>query len=1264
MSHPRKSSSKHSNRKKNNSSEDENDSSTEEVDTRKSRTNNTTTLIPYPSNSAACITSTNNNNNSGGILSSLFRPSSSSSSDKYCTPTFNLPHHLPPPPPPQQQTTIAIPGPKGERGPRGKQGPPGPQGCQGPEGPQGCQGPAGEPGRDGRRGPRGFPGPRGERGERGDTGPPGICMCVCTKTNMGCSTTNTNNTSACNNNNNNSNNRKVWAYTPSSSCNNNNTSSTSSSCATDTNNWCGNNNGWCGPNNTCSGTCGRAISIIGATGSFAGSNPTPSFMLSGSTNTTSNNNTCSTTTKKKNKNNCAATKNWQSTQNCSDQEDEEEDCTWCGPPEQVGCCGTNNICNGSCGRPSDCCGFGGNWCCPINGCNGSCGGYAWGSTSSNTNNNSCNTSITCPTGKHRNNPSACNCMNTNSNSLLTTLSSLGNLTDLNNLSSTQLANLLTQFPFLSGVLNQAQNYNNNTSSCGTTGLTGCGDNTSNLWCMNTNCTGCTNTSCSCQTTITNRCNTCHKGIQNCTCGKNNNNSNNTPITTAYYLDGGNATQPLIVTQFVTPTNTSFRKNTSLVTSTLPSTSVVTPTPPFATYIQVLEPGLYEVTYAVNFQFLPQPTGTTPAPASVADYVTGVIISDANIDPISLASPLNTTTPATGVVKASLMRFTSPITTTNISPTYIAVSNTFTLDFTGAGVHNVSYPFIGQTTSLGGNGDIISVGNGPGPIISAINVNMSLVKQDVDTALTSVAIPTTQQTGSVTNSTGITISGPISIVEPNTVQFGYVHAMDACATVLAILHLGGVYIYETCGAPNRWMFFQSLHLPVGYTVPATGYDLLDLSDDGTVLVVNTMRVATTTTAASVAALVYVRCNKQSQFNTNPTILQPSILVTNVGTPTGITISPDGSRIAFGNSGVIANPTAVPPIVATTGAVYVYRRVGGGLSTNWVLEATLTPPDVVNTGATGTMFANYLEFNCDASVLVIGVPGDVTSGSTVVYIRTGTSWTEASRSSDPTLPAGAQQGFSVDITSDGSIFVSGVPNLNLGVGGAQVWRRVTNTTTAPTLLQTLSGSNAIGLSHQGRSVAITPDGSLIAIGGPDDNGGRGAVWIFANNTGSYSEKAKIVPPSSFTGTQFGRSLDWSADGTELSIGSLGGVFIYTSNTNTTGTNTTSSCTTNNNNNMCTGTSSCGCTSCMNQRNYNNSCNTGNNMNNYNNNTMNNSCNTGSNMNNYNNSCSTTNNNMNNSCIMGTNSMNNNMCTGNSSCSCNRCMNNRNYGNSSNC
>jgi hypothetical protein len=54
--------------------------------------------------------------------------------------------------------------------------------------------------------------------------------------------------------------------------------------------------------------------------------------------------------------------------------------------------------------------------------------------------------------------------------------------------------------------------------------------------------------------------------------------------------------------------------------------------------------------------------------------------------------------------------------------------------------------------------------------------------------------------------------------------------------------------------------------------------------------------------------------------------------------------------------------------------------------------------------------------------------------------------------------------------------------------------------------LVGTSAIGKSAP--SVALSADGSVIMIGGSNDNGGIGAVWVFAHSGGGWSQDKKLI------------------------------------------------------------------------------------------------------------------------------------------------------------
>lgn len=73
--------------------------------------------------------------------------------------------------------SLAVKGPKGDRGevgPQGNSGPVGKDGPPGPSGEPGIQGPKGDQGIAGEVGPQGLTGPAGPKGDKGDTGSEGL----------------------------------------------------------------------------------------------------------------------------------------------------------------------------------------------------------------------------------------------------------------------------------------------------------------------------------------------------------------------------------------------------------------------------------------------------------------------------------------------------------------------------------------------------------------------------------------------------------------------------------------------------------------------------------------------------------------------------------------------------------------------------------------------------------------------------------------------------------------------------------------------------------------------------------------------------------------------------------------------------------------------------------------------------------------------------------------------------------------------------------
>ena len=60
----------------------------------------------------------------------------------------------------------------------------------------------------------------------------------------------------------------------------------------------------------------------------------------------------------------------------------------------------------------------------------------------------------------------------------------------------------------------------------------------------------------------------------------------------------------------------------------------------------------------------------------------------------------------------------------------------------------------------------------------------------------------------------------------------------------------------------------------------------------------------------------------------------------------------------------------------------------------------------------------------------------------------------------------------------------------------------------------GLDAQGISSQGISVALSGDGSVLAVGGYNDNGGVGATWMFEkSDTGDWEPAGSKIVGSGF-------------------------------------------------------------------------------------------------------------------------------------------------------
>jgi hypothetical protein len=248
---------------------------------------------------------------------------------------------------------------------------------------------------------------------------------------------------------------------------------------------------------------------------------------------------------------------------------------------------------------------------------------------------------------------------------------------------------------------------------------------------------------------------------------------------------------------------------------------------------------------------------------------------------------------------------------------------------------------------------------------------------------------------------------------------------------------------------------------------------------------------------------------------------------------VSLSADGNTLAEGG----------PFDNNNQGAVWIFTRSG----TNWSQQQKLG-----GTGASGTTVNQgySLALSADGNTLVEGGPlDDNNQGAVWIFTRSGTTWSQQEKlrgtgASGTTV----NQGYSVALSADGNTLAEGGPSDNIDKGAVWIFKR---SGTIWTQQEKLVGNGASGTStRQGTSVALSADGNTLAIGGPEDNNGQGAVWVFTNNGISWTQQAKLVGSgSSGTFIYQGTSVALSADGNTLIEGaygdnnSQGAVWVFT-------------------------------------------------------------------------------------------------------------------------
>ena len=233
---------------------------------------------------------------------------------------------------------------------------------------------------------------------------------------------------------------------------------------------------------------------------------------------------------------------------------------------------------------------------------------------------------------------------------------------------------------------------------------------------------------------------------------------------------------------------------------------------------------------------------------------------------------------------------------------------------------------------------------------------------------------------------------------------------------------------------------------------------------------------------------------------------------------VAMSSDGTRIAIG-----------APINAGGGSQRGHVRVYTWNGSTW----TQTGADIdgnADTEKSGSSVA----MSSDGTRIAVGAPGG--GGVARVYTWDGTAWTQTGAD---IVGEGLQDqsGTSVALSSDGTRIAVGA-KLNAGGGSARGHVRV-YTLNGSTWTQT--GGDIDGEAdgdESGTSVALSSDGTRIAIGAPYNDGtgpGAGHVRLYSFTNGTWTQIGSDIDGEA-DGDESGTSVALSSDGTRIAIGAI--------------------------------------------------------------------------------------------------------------------------------
>jgi len=201
------------------------------------------------------------------------------------------------------------------------------------------------------------------------------------------------------------------------------------------------------------------------------------------------------------------------------------------------------------------------------------------------------------------------------------------------------------------------------------------------------------------------------------------------------------------------------------------------------------------------------------------------------------------------------------------------------------------------------------------------------------------------------------------------------------------------------------------------------------------------------------------------------------------------------------------------------------------------------------ATGDEFGIDVALSSDGNTLAVGARNELgNTGAVYVFAKIAESWIKQSDITATVSAAGDEFGTAVSLSADGNLLAVGAPQQG-GTGSAYTFTRTGNTWSQ----QDTFKASPSGIDSFGDAVSLSDDGATLAVGARaetsvttgvgsmDDNLPGitlvGAVYIFTESSGNWTQQEYIKADNADGGDLFGASVSLSSDGDTLAVGAIG-------------------------------------------------------------------------------------------------------------------------------